>query len=56
MWLSAYDRLALIIFRSIQAIGAAMLSANSPAILTKSFPARQRGQALGLQATMTYRV
>ncbi len=45
---------ALIIFRSIQAIGAAMLSANSPAILTKSFPARQRGQALGLQATMTY--
>ena len=31
-----------------------MLAANSPAILTKSFPARQRGQALGLQATMTY--
>ena len=31
-----------------------MLMANSPAILTKSFPARQRGQALGLQATMTY--
>jgi len=31
-----------------------MLSANSPAILTKNFPASQRGQALGLQATMTY--
>ena len=45
---------ALIVFRAIQAIGAAMLSANSPAILTKSFPSRQRGQALGLQATMTY--
>jgi EmrB/QacA subfamily drug resistance transporter len=45
---------ALIIFRGIQAIGAAMLSANSPAILTKNFPAAQRGQALGLQATMTY--
>ncbi len=44
----------LIFFRAIQAIGAAMLSANSPAILTKNFPARQRGQALGLQATMTY--
>lgn len=44
----------LVIARGIQAIGAAMLSANSPAILTKSFPARQRGQALGLQATMTY--
>ncbi len=44
----------LIIFRSIQALGAAMLAANSPAILTKNFPASQRGQTLGLQATMTY--
>jgi len=44
----------LVGFRALQALGAAMLSANSPAILTKSFPARQRGQALGLQATMTY--
>ncbi len=31
-----------------------MLASNSPAILTKSFPPNQRGQALGLQATMTY--
>lgn len=45
---------ALIGFRGLQAFGAAMLAANSPAILTKSFPASQRGQALGLQATMTY--
>jgi EmrB/QacA subfamily drug resistance transporter len=44
----------LVVFRGLQALGAAMLSANSPAILTKSFPASQRGQALGLQATMTY--
>jgi EmrB/QacA subfamily drug resistance transporter len=44
----------LVVFRGLQAVGAAMLSANSPAILTKSFPAAQRGQALGLQATMTY--
>jgi EmrB/QacA subfamily drug resistance transporter len=44
----------LVIFRTTQAIGAAMLAANSPAILTKNFPARQRGQALGLSATMTY--
>src|SRR4030042_5691859 len=44
----------LIASRGLQALGAAMLSANSPAILTKSFPAQQRGQALGLQATMTY--
>lgn len=45
---------ALILFRGFQALGAAMLSANSPAILTKNFPASQRGQALGLQAMMTY--
>jgi EmrB/QacA subfamily drug resistance transporter len=45
---------SLIIARGVQALGAAMLSANSPAILTKSFPSSQRGQALGMQATMTY--
>ncbi len=44
----------LIVARGLQALGAAMIAANSPAILTKSFPAEQRGQALGLQATMTY--
>lgn len=44
----------LIICRGMQALGGAMLAANSPAILTKSFPSNQRGQALGLQATMTY--
>lgn len=44
----------LIAFRATQALGGAMLSSNSPAILTKSFPGSQRGQALGLQATMTY--
>lgn len=46
--------LFLVSLRAVQALGAAMLSANSPAILTKSFPASQRGRALGLQATMTY--
>jgi len=44
----------LIAFRAVQALGASVLQANSPAILTSSFPVRQRGQALGLQATMTY--
>lgn len=44
---------ALIGFRALQALGAAMLFSNSPAIVTKTFPAAQRGQALGLQATMT---
>lgn len=50
----AADSGQLILFRGVQAVGAAMLAANSPAILTKSFPAQQRGQALGMQATMTY--
>jgi EmrB/QacA subfamily drug resistance transporter len=45
---------ALIAFRALQALGAAMLFANSPALLTQNFPAEQRGRALGLQATMTY--
>ncbi len=44
----------LVISRGIQALGAAMLFANSPAILTKNFPPQQRGQALGMQAMMTY--
>ena len=44
----------LVIARGVQALGAAMLFANSPAILTRSFPPKQRGQALGMQATMTY--
>lgn len=46
--------LFLIAARALQAIGASMLFANSPAILTKNFPASQRGQALGLQGAMTY--
>ena len=36
----------LISSRAFQALGATMLFANSPAILTKTFPAEQRGQAL----------
>jgi hypothetical protein len=31
-----------------------MLFANSPAIVTKTFPGAERGRALGLQGTMTY--
>ena len=44
----------LIAFRALQGVGAAMLFANSPAILTKAFPSVQRGQALGVQSSMTY--
>jgi len=46
--------ISLIVFRGLQAVGAAMLFASAPALLTMHFPANQRGQALGLQATMTY--
>ncbi len=44
----------LIAARGVQGVGAAMLFANSPAILTTHFPATERGRALGLQAMMTY--
>ncbi len=45
---------ALIAARAGQALGAAMVFANGPAILTRAFPASQRGRALGMQAAMTY--
>ncbi len=38
----------LIGWRVVQAIGGAMLMANSPAILTDAFPADQRGMAMGI--------
>jgi len=44
----------LILFRGAQAIGAAMLASNAPAILTGNFPGNMRGRALGLVSMMTY--
>ena len=41
---------ALIAFRIVQAVGAAMLSANSIAIIDAIAPPEERGRALGLQA------
>jgi MFS family permease len=38
----------LILFRLVQAVGGALLIANSAAILTDAFPADQRGMALGI--------
>ena len=38
----------LIVMRLFQAVGAAMLMANSSAILTDAFPANQRGLAMGV--------
>lgn len=40
--------LELIIFRMVQAVGGALLMANSAAILTDAFPENQRGMALGV--------
>ncbi|MHB1467853.1 MAG: MFS transporter [Solirubrobacteraceae bacterium] len=38
----------LIVMRCLQGVGGAMLFANSSAIITDAFPARQRGLALGI--------
>ncbi|MHB1439831.1 MAG: MFS transporter [Cuniculiplasma sp.] len=40
--------LELILFRMVQAVGASFLFANSAAIITDSFPANERGKAMGL--------
>jgi EmrB/QacA subfamily drug resistance transporter len=45
---------ALVGLRVIQALGAAMLMGTGPAILTRSFPAKERGKALGALGTFTY--
>ena len=38
----------LIAFRGFQAVGAAMIMANGPAIITDAFPREERGKAMGL--------
>ncbi|MHB1988069.1 MAG: MFS transporter [Acidimicrobiales bacterium] len=49
VWLhGAGGALYLIAMRVVQGLGAAMLMANSSAILTDAFPANQRGLALGI--------
>src|SRR3954447_3239736 len=40
----------LILWRVLQGVGAAMLMANSTAILTDAFPVQQRGLALGINS------
>ena len=45
---AAPNELALIAFRVIQAAGAAMIMAMGPAIVARTFPAGERGRALGL--------
>ncbi len=38
----------IIVFRIVQAVGAALFMANSAAILTDAFPSNERGKALGI--------
>ncbi|HEX3707979.1 MAG TPA: MFS transporter [Mycobacteriales bacterium] len=44
----------LIVMRLFQGVGAAMLIANSSAILTDAFPANQRGMALGINQAAAF--
>ena len=44
----AAGAIEIIVFRMIQAVGGAMLMANSAAIITDVFPAEERGWALGV--------
>jgi EmrB/QacA subfamily drug resistance transporter len=43
---------ALIAFRVIQALGAGMMMASGPAIITAAFPTNERGRALGINGMM----
>ena len=42
----------LVIARVVQAIGASMLMANAPAIVSITFPGKERGRALGMVGTV----
>jgi EmrB/QacA subfamily drug resistance transporter len=44
------NEVGLISFRVVQGVGAAMIMAMGPAIVARTFPARERGRALGLNA------
>lgn len=44
----AQNVLALILFRAVQGVGAAMMLGNSLAILVHAFPARQHGRVIGV--------
>jgi len=45
---AAPNEAVLIAFRAVQATGAAMIMAMGPAIVARTFPANERGRALGL--------
>lgn len=49
---AAPSLLLLVVFRALQGVGAAMIMAISPAMITRAFPATERGRALGLNAVV----
>ena len=49
---SSSELMAVIAFRFLQGAGAAMIQANGMAILTTTFPARERGRVIGMFMTM----
>ncbi len=54
-WLSGHaGGIWLIVLRIFQGVGAAMLMANSGAILTDAFPANQRGTAMGINQAAAF--
>jgi MFS family permease len=54
-WMSGHIAgIWLIVMRLFQAVGAAMLMANSSAILTDAFPAEQRGMAMGINSAAAF--
>ena len=46
--------LQLVFFRALQGLGAAFIAANSPAIVTDTFPREERGKALGINTMAVY--
>jgi MFS family permease len=54
-WMSGhFAGIWLIVMRLFQAVGAAMLMANSSAILTDAFPREQRGTAMGINSAAAF--
>jgi EmrB/QacA subfamily drug resistance transporter len=50
----ASSGLELIVFRAIQGAGAAFIGATSTAIITDTFPSKERGKALGINTMSVY--
>jgi len=54
-WMSGHAAgIWLIVLRLFQGVGAAMLMANSAAILTDAFPAEERGMAMGVNSAAAF--